>query len=50
MQNAVDINLDDFISNNFLAGTTAGGGSAVDYTDSRIEIANHGYGLTMEIL
>ena len=43
IQNAIDINLDDFISNNFLAGTTAGGGS-VNYTDSRIEIANHGYG------
>jgi hypothetical protein len=43
IQNAVDINLDDIITNNFLAGTTAGGGN-VNYTDSRIEIANHGYG------
>jgi hypothetical protein len=38
-----DINLDDIISHNFLAGTLAGGGS-VNYTDSRITITNHGLG------
>jgi len=38
-----DINLDDIISHNFLAGTLAGGG-AVNYTDSRITITNHGLG------
>ena len=37
------INLDDIITNNFLAGTLAGGG-AVDYTSYRISIANHGFG------
>ena len=40
---ARDINLDDVISHNFLAGTLAGGG-AVNYTDSRITINNHGFG------
>ena len=38
-----DINLDDVITHNFLAGTLAGGG-AVNYTDSRITITNHGFG------
>ena len=36
------INLDDTLSQNFLAGTTVGGG-AVDYTDFRITINNHGF-------
>ena len=40
---AQDINLDDIITHNFLAGTIAGGG-AVNYTDSRITIPNHGFG------
>ena len=40
---ARDINLDDVITHNFLAGTLAGGG-AVNYTDSRITIPNHGFG------
>ena len=40
---ARDINLDDVITHNFLAGTLAGGG-AVNYTDSRITITNHGFG------
>ena len=43
VQNGIQINLDDEISNNFLAGTTGGGG-AVDYTSYRITISNHGYG------
>ena len=38
-----DINLDDIISHNFLAGDVSGGGS-VNYTDSRITITNHGFG------
>ena len=41
VDNTFEINLDDVISHNFLAGTTGGGG-AVNYTDSRITIANHG--------
>ena len=41
--NARDINQDDIITHNFLAGTLAGGG-AVDYTSYRITIPNHGYG------
>ena len=40
---AKDINLDDVISHNFLAGSTAGGG-AVNYVDYRITIPNHGFG------
>ena len=43
VQNAKDINFDDTISHNFLAGTIAGGG-AIDYTSYRITIPNHGYG------
>jgi len=35
------INLDDQISHNFLAGSSDASGN-VDYTDSRIEITNHG--------
>ena len=42
ISNKRTINLDDNISRNFLAGTTAGGG-AVDYTANRITIANHGF-------
>ena len=42
VQNARDINLDDQISHNFLAGSDGAGG-AVDYTDNRITISNHGY-------
>ena len=38
-----DINLNDIITHNFLAGDTTGGG-AVNYTDFRITIANHGLG------
>ena len=38
-----DINLDDVITHNFLAGTIAGGG-AVDYADYRISITDHGFG------
>ena len=41
VQNSNDINFDDTISHNFLAGTIAGGG-AVNYTDSRITITDHG--------
>ena len=40
---AKDINLDDIISHNFLAGSTGGGG-AVNYTDYRITIPAHGFG------
>ena len=36
-----DINLDDIITHNFLAGSTGGGGS-VDYSTYRITITNHG--------
>jgi len=36
-----DINLDDVITHNFLAGSTGGGG-AVDYSTYRITITNHG--------
>ena len=42
VQSARDINFDDTISHNFLAGTLAGGG-AVDYSSYRITIPNHGY-------
>ena len=42
VQNSNDINFDDTISRNFLAGTTGSGG-AVNYTDSRITITGHGY-------
>ena len=38
-----DINLDDVITHNFLAGLSGSGGS-VNYTDSRITIPNHGFG------
>ena len=38
-----DINLDDILSHNFLAGVSGSGG-AVNYTDSRIIITNHGFG------
>jgi len=38
--NAREINLNDFASENFLAGTLASGGD-IDYTDNRISIANH---------
>lgn len=41
--NSREINLDDIISHNFLAGTIAGGG-AVDYSQNRITINNHGFG------
>ena len=41
VQNAKTINLDDIIENNFLAGVLGSGG-AVNYTDSRITIPNHG--------
>ena len=40
---ARDINLDDVITHNFLAGSTGGGG-AVNYVDYRITIPNHGFG------
>jgi len=43
VQNAFIVNLDDTESQNFLAGTTGGGG-AVDYTTYRITMANHLYG------
>jgi len=43
VQNSREINLDDTITHNFLAGTLAGGG-AVNYSDSRITINNHGFG------
>ena len=39
---AFDIGLDNVRSINFLAGTLAGGGS-VNYTDSRITVAGHGF-------
>ena len=42
VQNANDINFDDTISHNFLAGSDGAGG-AVDYTDSRIAITAHGF-------
>jgi hypothetical protein len=42
VQTARDINLDDFITHNFLAGSSGAGG-AVDYTNFRITIPNHGY-------
>ena len=42
IQNSRDINLDDIITHNFLAGDTGGGG-AVNYTTYRITIPNHGY-------
>ena len=42
VQNAKTINLDDFIENNFLAGVSGSGG-AVNYTDSRIIVTNHGF-------
>jgi hypothetical protein len=38
-----DINLDDILSHNFLAGVSGSGGD-VNYTDSRITITNHGFG------
>jgi len=38
---AKDINVDDVISHNFLAGVSGSGG-AVDYTNDRITITNHG--------
>ena len=38
---AKDINLDDIITHNFLAGSTGAGG-AVDYSTYRITITNHG--------
>ena len=38
-----DINQDDVITHNFLAGDTSGGG-AVNYTTYRITITNHGFG------
>jgi len=40
---ARDINLDDVITHNFLAGDVGGGG-AVNYTDYTININNHGFG------
>jgi hypothetical protein len=39
---AKEINLDDVITHNFLAGDVSGGGN-VNYTTYRITIANHGY-------
>ena len=39
---AKDINVDDVITHNFLAGLLGSGGS-VNYTDSRITITNHGF-------
>ena len=39
--NAIDINLDDQISHNFLAGSDQASG-VVDYTNSRINIPSHG--------
>ena len=42
VQNSNDINFDDTISHNFLAGTTGGGG-AVNYTDSRVSVTAHGF-------
>ena len=42
VQTAREINLDDIISHNFLAGSSGAGG-AVDYTNFRINIPNHGY-------
>ena len=40
--NGIDINLNDILGHNFLAGVSGSGGS-VNYTDSRIIIANHGF-------
>ena len=42
VQNAKTINLDDIIENTFLAGLLGSGG-AVNYTDSRITVAGHGF-------
>ena len=42
VQNTFDINTDDQISHNFLAGDSGAGG-AVTYSNDRVTIANHGY-------
>ena len=42
VQTARVINLDDIITHNFLAGSSGAGG-AVDYTNFRITIPNHGF-------
>ena len=42
VQTAREINLDDIISHNFLAGSSGAGG-AVDYSNFRVTIPNHGY-------